>query len=303
MTDRAVKKVKRIRRNCTNLDDPEFSREPKEGCGFIYAYRFVKSGKMYIGQTRYSVKKRMMWHISKNMIVDKVIRSGAEFTMEILSETRLEYLDDAEDYCIRHFGTLYPDGYNQITGMHGSPMSDPEVVKKVTERRRETLKNNPHIAERLGEYKRLYWKDNRDKIPERFRPKRVMCLETGRIYASATEAAEDTGTIYVQVIEASKLRRNCATAGGYHWITYLEGYETMREEILQSYTAYLDDIRKCKIEKGRRTKSRATVICTETGTRFTSAGEASQRLGIALSHLRRCIASGKPAKGLHFVTA
>lgn len=87
---RTIKKQRSIRRNCTNLDDPEFSRPPKEGHGFIYRYHFIKSGKDYIGQTVNTVKKRLQSHTSRDLLVDRMILSGAKFTVDILSEVSVD---------------------------------------------------------------------------------------------------------------------------------------------------------------------------------------------------------------------
>lgn len=296
---RIEKNITPIRRNCVNIDDPEFSRKPKEGHGFIYRYHFIKNGKDYIGQTKHTVRKRLIWHTSKNIVVDKIIRSGAKFTVEILSEPKLEYLNDAEDYCITYFNTLIPNGYNQLIGCQNNPMSDPKIVKIVTEKMKRYIDTHPEEKRRRSELKKRYWKKNRDKLPERFRPQKLMCLETGKIYSSSIEASKDTGACDIQIRKASRLDRIYTTPGGMHWILYQDGYEDIRKEILEIYMEFIKDKTKVRTYKTKVALCKTPVFCKENGKRYMSINDASKDLGIAFSHLRRCVYEGKPAKGFH----
>ena len=48
----------------------------------------------------------------------------------------------------------------------------------------------------------------------------VICVETNKIYCSASAAARDTGVLVQNIIRACKKR--CKTAGGFHW-NYVNG--------------------------------------------------------------------------------
>lgn len=207
--------------NC-DLSDPEMCREPREGHGFVYMYTF-ENGKRYIGQTVSSVKSRTRNHSYKHdTLVDRVIGSGARFSIDILSEVPLEALDDAEIYCIRHFRTVKPDGYNLLVGGF-----EPKNLA-------------PPVRERAEASVRRYWKNvGIEERRRRLRPMldsrkmEVICLETGEVYESLNEAGRSTGVSIPHISDMLKGKRH--TAGGMHWMICSEGVVENRREILDCF--------------------------------------------------------------------
>lgn len=112
----------------------DLNRLPRQGYGFIYRYTF-DNGKCYIGQTIYSVNDRTYFH-KKNKrsqsIVDKTIRCGKKFSIDILAEVPTEILDMAERYCIGYFKTLHPDGYNLLLGGQTYREFSDEVRRRIS---------------------------------------------------------------------------------------------------------------------------------------------------------------------------
>lgn len=89
---------------------------PKNGYGFIYRYT-SPSGKNYIGQTRYSLRRRSQKNGKdyKNCpaFYSAIQKYGFEnFTVEILEECLLEELDVKEAEYIKKYNSLVPCGYN-----------------------------------------------------------------------------------------------------------------------------------------------------------------------------------------------
>lgn len=89
---------------------------PKKDCGFIYRY-ISPSGKSYIGQTRYSLKRRSQKEGKdyKNCpaFYSAILKYGwSNFKVEILEECPLKDLDKKEAEYIKFYNSLVPYGYN-----------------------------------------------------------------------------------------------------------------------------------------------------------------------------------------------
>lgn len=89
---------------------------------FIYKITNLLNGKIYIGQTRMTVKQRMYKHYSRANQdditgIDAAIKKyGKEnFSVEILEECEEEKLDERERYYINLFSS-YGNGYNLTLG-------------------------------------------------------------------------------------------------------------------------------------------------------------------------------------------
>ena len=85
--------------------------------GKIYMLTNNMNNMKYIGQTFEDVPTRIQKGYSKTTQIGTAIRRDGlqHFTYQIL-ETGIntqQSLDDRENYYIRHYGTLYPNGYNE----------------------------------------------------------------------------------------------------------------------------------------------------------------------------------------------
>lgn len=274
----------RLRYNC-DLSNPEFNRPPKEGHGFIYRYTF-KNGKCYIGQTIKSIKTRTHGHRAQRVsVVDRVIASGAFFEIDILSEPKLECLDDAERYCISVFKTMCPNGYNMTDGGNANrcKITD-ETRKKISERSRDfmlRMMNDPIQKQRFN--------FKRKGVP-------VLCLETGKVYGTTLEAAEAIGRRTLSIRLA--LRGEVNTVGGYHWYI-ATGYAIKHPE----------DVLEC-LKEWEQTKKNMTrgynrkqykIRCIETGKKYNSLEEVAYELNTTRAIIHRVVSGKqKSTHGYHF---
>lgn len=139
----------------------------------IYLIRNKVNGKIYIGQTVESISKRFTRHCSEcnldGMVITKAIfKYGKEnFTIEKIHEcSSMEELNMMEEFYIKKYDTLSPNGYNIKSGGNNSRMhkstkmkisralrgksKTKEHVEKVTKSRKEYYKNNPTELKKLG---------------------------------------------------------------------------------------------------------------------------------------------------------
>lgn len=97
----------------------------------IYKLTNVVNGKVYIGQTSISLRKRLLKHISdarqdtkvkKHYLQKAIYKHGCDnFKIEILETCNKERLDEREIYWIKHFNSTCPElGYNCTHGGQGN---------------------------------------------------------------------------------------------------------------------------------------------------------------------------------------
>lgn len=108
----------------------------------IYKITNKITGKSYIGQTVQSIQKRWIMHYSKGStcryLSNAIKKYGKEnFNIKVLARSNsIEEMNHREQYYIKIFNTLSPNGYNLMTG-GGNSRPSPDVTK----RRSESLKN------------------------------------------------------------------------------------------------------------------------------------------------------------------
>ena len=87
--------------------------------GFIYKITNTVNGKIYIGITCRSVEQRVREHFSNGMELlakDAKLFGENAFMVETLNDNIPdEFLEQLEDFYIRHFNSLVPNGYNVRT--------------------------------------------------------------------------------------------------------------------------------------------------------------------------------------------
>jgi len=101
----------------------------------------------------------------------------------------------------------------------------------------------------------------------------VLCVETGKVYDSISEAAADSGVNAGNISQA--IRGILSTAGGYHWEEYIRDRRTSQ-------------------------KLYAPVECVETGEIFESAAAAGREYKISSRKILAAIKSGERADGCHW---
>ena len=103
--------------------------------GIIYKIS-SPSGKVYVGQTVRSFKKRMQEHRQETSCCTFIKRAidkyGDEMNYEIVEENvPQEQLDEREIYWIKELNSLAPDGYNLTTGGQSSKEYSQELKDKI----------------------------------------------------------------------------------------------------------------------------------------------------------------------------
>lgn len=125
--------------------------EEKENIGYIYKITNKINGKVYIGQTRKSIKQRWNEHKSTSKSPNKqgynyplyraFRKYGIEnFEIEEIEKCFFEKLNEREIYWINYYNS-YKKGYNQTLGGDGSStlsLNEQEVIKKYKELERVT---------------------------------------------------------------------------------------------------------------------------------------------------------------------
>ena len=85
----------------------------------IYKITNLKNGKIYVGQTRQNLSKRLYQHQrSKNIGIDAAIQKyGWEnFSAEVIEECPEEMLNEREKFWIAELNSMFPNGYNLTSG-------------------------------------------------------------------------------------------------------------------------------------------------------------------------------------------
>ena len=104
---------------------------PKEGNGIIYRYIF-DNGKIYVGQTKYSLLTRHRQHCrGGDQLISKAI-SKHTYKLEVIEEVTVNELDDEEIKHISENHSLYPDGYNLTTGGRVKHTLHPIIRDKIS---------------------------------------------------------------------------------------------------------------------------------------------------------------------------
>lgn len=115
--------------------DPRFDRKSDQfrKFGFIYKITCLVNGKVYIGQTTRSVRKRWRCHVDEpryksanrlNPIDSAIMKYGEDsFHVETLEKVLEEYLGIREQYWIRYYDCCTLDGYDK--GYNASRGGDP----------------------------------------------------------------------------------------------------------------------------------------------------------------------------------
>ena len=290
------------------MDD--LSRKPKEGHGFIYRYTF-DNGKCYIGQTAKSIEERTYYHrhnYSGRMLVDKAIKKGRPFTTDILAEVKLEDLDVAERYCVIHFKTYHPHGYNLTLGggYRGGCIAGytDELRNRIKEANRIRLQNmddatRQKVGDNMRRTQRLFVKKHATK---------VICLETKEVFDNLYIAEDYVGVQRGVISCLIKKYPSPRTAKGKHFVKWSEQAEQNAEELLAGLLEFEGCLDRMATRRRKRSvrvahkKNSHRIICLDNGEIYPSCKEASRMLGIDdLAILRNVKEQQISTHGLHFM--
>jgi group I intron endonuclease len=217
----------------------------------VYKATNLINGKSYIGITRQGLLERVKQHLKESAggrghVLHKAIRKYGvvNFTFEPVAFCgNGEEMKSMEMYCIARFGTKLPRGYNMTDGgegMTGHLVSD-ETRRKLSaakkgirppesaiEKTRERLKrDNPAwgIGARLKISVAMRGWYQKNEHPRGYTGrtsvwrKKVICLDTGEVFSSITEASARYGGTRSNI--ASCIAGRLKTSHGHRW-AYVE---------------------------------------------------------------------------------
>lgn len=222
----------------------------------IYKHTNKINGKSYIGQTCQRLTKRWQnGHGYTQLFKNAVDKYGWDnfdhFILEVDIETQ-EQANEREKYWIAYYHTFIRDpecnGYNLTAG--GDGLSGYTLSEETKAKISKTLKKNKVFC------------------------KAVICIETGELFSSATDAQKVYGRVHI----GECCRNERETAGGYHW-AFLTDLD--RQEELAQF-------------KGKIILKE--ILCIETGEVFKTKTEAMLKYGrhvVECCNCKRQTTSGK----------
>lgn len=220
--------------------------------GTIYKIENMVNGKVYVGQTISDVNGRFRLHKSRlnrkchenDHLQSAWLKYGAEnFKFEIIEHCDIDDIDDREKYWIAYY-KIKCGVYNIESGGNKN--------KQLSKKTKEKLSNS---VKKLWSNKDYYQKQLKNNM------RRVICINTGKIYKSVKEAAEDLGVSQAAVYCACVGKRD--SVGGY------------KGEPLQ--VAYYEEGKEYKLKELKRINTPKKVICVNTKEIFNSACEAAKK--------------------------
>ena len=212
---------------------------PREDAHYLVYKLTSPENKIYIGYTGepLEVRIRKGYHVgteSSNVAITVAMRKFGKknFKKEVLRDhLTQEEAWELEDYYIRYYDSMNPEkGYNCMTGGPSLGCRGSEASKR---RKSRLYEENPELSVKASDAmkekhaKCPSWKvqireDGKKKAAEGEidyfiysdkRPKRVICLETGVVYASISAAIRETGFFNIQKACVGSVK----SCGGKHW--------------------------------------------------------------------------------------
>ncbi len=188
------------------------------GCvktAIVYKITNEKTGLVYVGQTIRTLRRRFVCHANGKTATPlrEAIREygRTSFSIEALEQCPLDVADEVERKWIAELNTIFPNGYNLQSGGNGSgkvfhELTRERIKKSWTTRapmtddtkKRMSLGQKKRMAED-PEFKKLrlsYLSKSRGHLKGKqveHGSRKVVCLNTGQIFRTMTEAAKATG--------------------------------------------------------------------------------------------------------------
>lgn len=276
-----------------------------------YKNRWGKGGSGYKGQLVYNAIEKYGWYNTKHYILFKNLTKEEAEQKEIELIAKYNTTDRRYGYNVAKGGQGGLVGANNPgsikvvcvnTGEVFDTINDAAIKYNLCDRcisacckgTRNTTGNHPDTGERmvwqyydewLVEPKEYNKSIKRKKSDERC----VICVETGVIYDSVTEAANSVGLHRTTVGDVCRGKNN--TAGGYRWAYY--------NEYIKDPDKYNKPIKQNK--RTRNDKRFKKVLCIETNVIYNNCSEAADSIGVNRTTVGKvCRGENKTAGGYHW---
>lgn len=212
---------------------------------YIYIHTNKKNNKSYVGQTRQKLNQR--WRYGEGYkrepkfynAIKKYGWDNFEHKILAICDTQ-EEANELEELFIKKYNS-YIEGYNLTEGGYNNPSFYPEIRQKISQKisgKNNGMYNKKHSKEsreKMRKSARSYWdnrtEEERQALSQRRmggknpHAKAVECIETGKIYPCARDAAVSIDS----KIDRAQGGRNISSAikrgtasFGYHW-RYVNG--------------------------------------------------------------------------------
>jgi hypothetical protein len=175
----------------------------------VYVIKDKTDSIKYVGLTSQPLSRRYSQHVSKRNLDRK------EYKIELVTEyLTLDQAVILEEMLITQHNTretgfnVSPKSINGYSNLHSD-----EQKEKWSEERRNKKVSEEHAAK--NRIARLGQKNSPEHQAKIIRPKAVMCLETGKVYKSAREAAKDLNLNYSKISLVCNGKRS--STGGLHF--------------------------------------------------------------------------------------
>ena len=250
-----------------------------------------QNGYGYKKQAFYNAIKKYGWDNFDHIILFEKLseEEACEKEIELISKYKSD--NKLYGYNITHGGE---NGHNDL--WNDKDYRDAQIEERKSRFKDESYKNNwinsLHIALNQDDYKEKQSKNTKGRWEsgefDEVHCKKIICLETGEVYKSITDASNITG------ICRSDIGKCCLgqikTASGYHWQYYNDKLDLEENRIILIN----------KIGKGKGKK----IICVETGVIYDSIRDASDDINIDYSSIGKAVkGTQETAGGYHWKVA
>ena len=189
----------------------------------IYKITNKVNGKVYIGQTRQTLKQRWSQHCCQDacpFLHNAIVKYGRDqFTVEqIDSANTQEEANAKEKYWIEQYGSANEEkGYNLALGGAFGNFNDATRQKMSESHKGEKngfygKHHSVTARERMSKAKKGVYSDGNHP-----RAKRVRCVETGAVFDTIKEAAKEYGLSPQKISLVCNGSYGRKTTGGLHW--------------------------------------------------------------------------------------